>query len=198
MDLRLPITYPILLSLVQSLESLLHGYSKTLYQALFMFAFFTYARIGELTVTSKHLPSVLLIEDVAFITSNTSIREVKVTFRRFKHNLTGLPHYISFKAVKGLLCPVSKLMEYLQLRGNKPGPLFCNSNLSPILRRQFDCQLHSALSFCGLSSKCYKGHSFRIGKATFDAENNVPDSVIRARGRWKSEAFKKYIRVSTN
>ena len=40
----------------------------------------------------------------------------------------------------------------------------------------------------------YKGHSFRIGAATFAAECGFSDAQIRLMGRWQSDAFRKYIR----
>ena len=43
----------------------------------------------------------------------------------------------------------------------------------------------------------YKGHSFRIGAATYAAEQGVSDDKIRHSGRWKSDAFKKYIRITS-
>ena len=167
LDLRLPITKPILYALVKALESLLSGYHKTLFQALFLFAFFTYARIGELTVTHKHLPSVVSLKDIVFLSNKKGIREVKVTFRHFKHNLSGFPHFISFKAEGGPFCPVAKLSEYLQLRGPNQGPLFCDRAGCAILRRHFDTELKETLNFCQLSDKCYKGHSHRQGYLRF-------------------------------
>ena len=40
-------------------------------------------------------------------------------------------------------------------------------------------------------------HSFRIGAASFAAEQGLSDAQIRVLGCWKSNAFHKYIRVST-
>ena len=39
------------------------------------------------------------------------------------------------------------------------------------------------------------GHSFRIGAASRAAEHRLTDTQIRLLGRWKSNAFTKYIRV---
>lgn len=197
-DLRLPITKPILQSLIKALESLLKGYNCTLFQTMFAFAFHTYARIGEITISGNYSRNVLALSDVSLITTRSQILEAKVAFRHFKHNLTGAVHYISFRATAGPYCPVSLLIQYLRKRGNTSGMLFCDVTGNPIRRTNFDTQLKSALSFCGLSPQGYKGHSFRIGAATTAAEEGVPDSIIRLRGRWKSDAFKKYIRVATN
>lgn len=197
-DLRLPITKPILQSLVSALESTLHGYNRSLFQAMFVFAFYTYARIGELTVATSNSPYTLSLQDVSFTSIKQQLSQVRVTFRHFKHNTKGQPHNISFRRTQSKYCPVMLLAGYLRKRGAKEGALFCDPSGAPVLRHAFDSILREALSFCGLAGKCYKGHSFRIGKASSDAEMGVPDSIIRLRGRWKSDAFKKYIRVLTN
>lgn len=51
--------------------------------------------------------------------------------------------------------------------------------------------------FCGLDTSRYKGHSFRIGAACYAADKGFSDAQIRALGRWKSDAFKVYIRSDT-
>ncbi|XP_074657153.1 uncharacterized protein LOC141910317 [Tubulanus polymorphus] len=48
----------------------------------------------------------------------------------------------------------------------------------------------------GFDVASYTSHSFRIGAATNAATNGVPEPVIRELGRWKSDAFKRYIRIN--
>ena len=38
-------------------------------------------------------------------------------------------------------------------------------------------------------------HSFRIGGASAAAAAGIPDSVIQIMGRWKSDCYKRYIRI---
>ena len=198
-DMRLPITKPILNKIVAAAQHVMTGQNRIIFSALFAFAFHTYSRIGELVYSNPTgSQNVIQLQDVSIITKNKYPVEVKVCFKKFKHNISGQPHLISFKATPDTGCPVKLFITYLQTRGTKPGNLFCNTLGQPITRRCFDSQLRLCLDFCKLSNQYYKGHSFRIGAASWDAENGVPDSQIRLKGRWKSDAFRKYIRVCTN
>lgn len=66
---------------------------------------------------------------------------------------------------------------------------------TPVSRKFFADLLSLSLKSCGLDSTRYKGHSFRIGAASFAAERGMSDAQIRALGCWKSNAFLKYIRI---
>lgn len=196
-DLRLPITVPILNSLVLSLQHTAeNNYDRCLYKAMFLFAFNTFARIGEIALTSK-TDHVLQIHDVEFH-SNAQNQFVMVTFRKFKHNLTGVPHKISFHAGPTETSAVKALADFISMRGAQPGPLFCSVSNHPVSRYTFDSHLHRCLRFCKLDSTRYKGHSFRIGATTYRADQGDSDAQIRALGRWKGNAFLKYIRTDNN
>ena len=56
--------------------------------------------------------------------------------------------------------------------------------------------LGSVIRLCNLDPSRYKGHSFRIA-ATYAIEQGVSDDKIKHLGRWKSDAFKKYIRITS-
>ena len=114
----------------------------------------------------------------------------------FKHNTTRRPFSVFLERAEGsTLCPVAYLQRYFSTRGATPGPLFCFADGSPVKTRQFAQQLQQALNFCGLDSTKYKSHSFRIGAASLAAEQS--DAQLRHLGRWKSDAFKLYIRQPT-
>ena len=92
-------------------------------------------------------------------------------------------------------CPVELLAKYLAMRGPRPGALFITVDGAPVSRSHFSNQLSSAIQFCGLSPSVYKGHSFRIGAASHAADKGLSDAQIRLLGRWKSNAFLKYLRT---
>ena len=195
-DIRFPITVPILNRLVNSLEWITSSiYDKCLLRAMFLLAFNAFARIGEITV-KDNTSKVLQLCDVSISSVNSAPSSVSVTFRYFKHNLSSNPYTITFGHGPTISSGVQSLFEYIQMRGQYSGPLFCLANRKPVTRLIFDRHLHRALSFCKLDSTTYKGHSFRIGAATLAAQNNISDAQIRGMGRWSSNAFRKYIRIS--
>ena len=86
------------------------------------------------------------------------------------------------------------LLAYLAVRGPTDGPLFLKKDRTAITWEWLISRLRDGLSACGIDSKAYAGHSFRIGAATTAAEKGIEDSTIML-GRWKSEAFQLYVRT---
>jgi len=120
---------------------------------------------------------------------------VIITFHSYKHSIPGSISKIFIKREDDLtFCPVAHLEGHLTQRGDGKGYFFMHPNLSPISRSQFVASLNAALSFIGLRPSVYKGHSFRIGAATLAYQLGKSDTQIRALGRWKSNAFLKYLR----
>ena len=211
-DARLPITVDVLNRLVESLVHTTEGeQDRYLYIAMFLFAFNTFARIWELT---SSLNSPVQLDDIVFqgkglsqsvavtfrkfkhnLTGRPHIiifqgkglisQSIDVTFRNFKHNLTGRPHTISFQAGPTSVSAVTALTDFPKARGRQPCPLFCMVLNKPLPRCTFDSQLRRCLRFCDLDASLYMGHSVRIGWTTYRAEQGDSDAQIRAFGRWK-------------
>lgn len=195
-DNRLPLTVPIINNLIDVIPQVLStNYEQLLFKAIFLFAFSAFARIGELVLTTTQPnENILLVDDVKFSITNKTAQEVIVCFRNFKHNVKGQSKTISFSHGRTQISPVKTLVSYLCIRPKGQGPLFCMTNGKPIHRIYFDKILHKCLNKCNLDGSRYKGHSFRIGAATDAAERGLSDAQIRNLGRWKSNAFQKYIR----
>lgn len=195
-DLRLPITAPIMRHLINALPLVAdNDYLASLMGAIFTTAFFALARIGELVPSnSSELSKVVHTQDINFENTSTS-KVMWVTFRDFKHNYGKQPHHIPVKqSASSSFCPVLLMQRYLAMRDKNPGPLFISKNGKPFLRSQFDMLTRRVLAFCGFDSSKYKGHSFRIGGATTAASLGYSDNQIQLLGRWKSDAYKRYIR----
>ena len=121
---------------------------------------------------------------------------MKLTFHDFKHNYNQRPFTLTINR-QSSCCPIQLLLEYLALRGNRGGAIFITRGGIPIAREAFALQLSEAIRLCGLDPVCYKGHSFRTGAASYAAGQGMSDSQIRIMGRWKSNAFHKYVRISS-
>ena len=89
---------------------------------------------------------------------------------------------------------MQSLHAYLLRRGFCNGPLFCTEDGCAVSHQLFTDYLALIFRTCGLNPTQYKGHSFGIGAATLPAESGFSDAQIRLLGRWKSDAFRKYIR----
>ena len=196
-DLRLPITRPVLHELVKSLRHTnSSAFQRCLYSAMFLLAFYGFFRIGELAAKSADCAaSVIQFRDLKFLVKDGQTQMIKIIITVFKHNTNKKPFEILIEREDTLpFCPVQALVEYCKTRGAQPGPLFCHPNLAPITVYQFNTELSHCLKFCGLDTTRYKGHSFRIGAASHAADMGFSDAQIRTLGRWKSDAFRIYIR----
>ena len=189
-DTRLPITIFILHRLVDSLAKTNNiRYHRSLLKAMYLIAFYGLFRIGEITIQVDGSIA-LHIEDIKLGND-----ELSIFITNFKHNTSQKPFKISIKSQSdGEFCPVRAMHEYLSLRGYKPGPLFCFADLKPIPRSFFVSRLKHSLNFCGLDTKYYQSHSFRIGSASFLSSQGFTDEQIQKLGRWKTNAFVTYIR----
>jgi len=189
-DNRLPITVDILKNIISSTDTVVsNSYNRSLLKAMFLVSFFGLLRVGEIT-SDTAAQAVITLGQLTFHTQHAIIN-----ISRFKHNKSGQPFQVVLnRQAEGILCPVQALQVYCSLRGTNTGPLFCFPGLRPIPRSFYTTKLRNLLGFCGLSHTLYKSHSFRIGAASFYAALGFSDEQIRMLGRWKSNAFRKYIR----
>ncbi|XP_062590269.1 uncharacterized protein LOC134251855, partial [Saccostrea cucullata] len=196
-DVRQPITLDILGKLLVAIPHVANSkYQEYLYMAMFLLAFYAFLRVGEITVRSGSNPNLLLRRNVSFRRDKKQVRMV-VTMINFKHNLGKKPVQLEINPQpKCSFCPVQAMRNYLEMRGAEEGALFCYRSGRPISRTEFCDVLRSALKFSKLDSNTFKAHSFRIGAATQAHLQGFSDSQIRVMGRWHSESFKRYIRVS--
>lgn len=196
LDTRLPITLPLLHRIVQSSLSLSDSrYNIALFQAMCLFAFHTFARIGEITHTSAH-QNIQLDQLCPVWNTTNEIISFQLTLYHYKHSYNQRPFKLNILP-SSVCCPVQYLIAYLQFRGNSAGPLFRMADCSPVSRSYFSSILSTVLQFCCLDPSRYKGHSFRIGAPSNAADKGLSDAQIRTLGRWKSNAFQKYIRLQS-
>ena len=195
-DTRLPITPSVLNRLVNSLSQCTASYyQRCLFKAMFLLAFHAFLRVGEITSTGKN------VIDISAVNFTDCVNEIpqgmSLTLTDFKHHNGKPPVTFQMQANHSNkdLCVVTAMWEYLQVRGSDQGPLFMYQDKTPISRHTFNQQLKISLNFCEYDTTCYKGHSFRIGAATWAKSKGIADDKIQLFGRWKSDAYRKYIRI---
>lgn len=201
-DVRLPITLPILRRIIASFQRTTESaYQLQMLTAMCSLAFFAFLRVGEITVNGRdHSNLIMLPQLERLVNDNRQVTALQLSILKYKHSNNGRPFTI-YIYKEDSCCPVQAILDFVYTRGSFNGPLFCWPDGAPITRSFFVEQLNRALRFCNLDPALYKSHSFRIGAATWAAAKGFSDTQIRQLGRWKSNAFLKYIRVpslSTN
>ena len=195
-DCRLPIARPILHKILTISDVVSTSkYELCLFRAMCSLAFHAFLRVGEMTITNSGNATLTIDSINKLVDKNNHVVSIKITFVRYKHSYNQPPFSLVIRRLSSF-CPVQYLLDYLTLRGPDSGPLFIfNSN--PVTRQYFCDRLTMAIKHSGLDPTRYKGHSFRIGAASDAAERGLSDSQIRTLGRWKSNAFLRYIRLSS-
>ena len=194
-DCRMPITKPILAKLLLALPHIANDKNNLfLLRAIFLLAFHGFFRLGELATRNKdQISRVVQREDVKFIEG----QGVQISLKHFKNMQNNQPVTISLSpSTSTEICPVRALNEFTQRFKHTSGPLFSFLSGAPVSHSYVVSNLKSALQFCGLDTKLYKGHSFRIGAATEAAKLGLSENHIQQLGRWHSNAVKHYIRIN--
>ena len=109
---------------------------------------------------------------------------------QYKHGI-----FVYMATTHNELCPVPAVLSYLVHHPSGEGPLFQFSDDSPLRRVKFVSEFRKALSSAGVQADGYTGHLFRIGAAMTAAAKGIPDNMIKALGRWTSEAYQVYIHL---
>ena len=117
----------------------------------------------------------------------------KITFPSSKHS--DIPISLILNPQQHSCCPVRALLKYLVNRGDCNGPLFLTSTGKLLTRSYYSSVLKSSIRSINIPADRYNTHSFRIGRATDLAMMGSPIHVIKAAGRWRSDAYLKYIRM---
>ena len=194
---RLPITPSILRKLREVWLPIASDPDTKLIWAACCLCFFAFLRAGELTVPSDgsydpvvHLSfSDLAVDNLQKPSSlRNTIKQSKTDpFRRGVNLWVG--------RTGSDLCPVAAVLDYLRVRGSRPGPLFVFVDRRVLSRQRFVDAVCSALEKAGFDQAKYCSHSFRIGAASAAAAKGIEDCVIKTLGRWESLAYLQYIRL---
>ena len=152
---------------------------------MYMLAFYVFLRIGEITKRpGGHVEDLIQLQDLKFLSGQGKNSMQLSILCHYKHQQGNMPFLLEITA-KSRHCPILVMKRYL----------FIFADHSPISASYFARQLATCLSHCGYNTTMYTGHSFRIGAATTAAERGCTDIQIQTMGRWKSNAFRRYIRI---
>ena len=194
-DRRLPLTPTLLERIINSLPLLCCSqFEGLLFRSAFLMAFFGFLRVSEFTCKSKNAISdkVLALCDVS-IDSNGKMLNLRIRYS--KTDQRGASTTLTlFDSDHQILSPVKALRDYLLVRPQIHGPLFVHFNGEPLLSFQFSRVLKESVKFIGLNPENFSSHSFRIGAATAAALGGLSEEEIKKLGRWKSSAYRSYIR----
>ena len=188
---RLPITPSLLRIMNQNLFNSSRFFEdKIMLWAAITTAFFGFLRISEYTTTRKTQfdPSVtLLLSDIRI--RNDSIRLHLKTSKTdpFRQGVT-----VRIEANNTILCPVNALRLYVSRHPNPRGPLFVFKNGTFLTRTD----LNTTLQDTSEGAANISSHSLRIGAASTAAAMGCPKYLIQGMGRWSSDCFRRYIRIS--
>ena len=94
---------------------------------------------------------------------------------------------------KSLLCPVEALEKFSKVHPSMKGPLFTFQDGKFLTRKSWSAVLSK---YKPVHIKNISSHSFRIGAATTAAAAGYPRWLIQALGRWSSDCFREYLRVT--
>ncbi|XP_075063546.1 integrase/recombinase xerD homolog [Mixophyes fleayi] len=191
-DARLPITNNILDQLIETLGGIaVDEYEKTLFSAAFSMAFFGAFRVSELVAKSRgHQESGLKAEHVSLCGGVVSCKII-----RSKTDQSGRGAWVQLnRQPNSNICPVNLVSRFMNMRPQ--ARLFlCHHNGMPMTKYKFSAIMKKSLQSLNLDSSMYGTHSFRIGAATSAALAGSSTETIKALGRWKSTAYKSYVRI---
>ena len=174
-----------------------HDFDNIMLWAACCLAFFAFLRAGEFTVQaeekfdpSTHLtPRDIEVDDL----SNPTMLKIRIKKSKTDQWREGVDLYVGMTGNE--LCPVAAILAFMAVRGQDEAPLFKTKEGTPLSRQTLVKMVKDSLSKAGIDCARYNGHSFRIGAATTALARGIPESTIQALGRWKSDAYRSYIRI---
>jgi len=191
---KLPITFDIM----SKLQTVVSNFSDgTMLWCAMLLAFFGCMRASEFTVNAAFDKSIhICVSDVSLIDSH--IPHAIVFVKKSKTDIynKGVSLYIGCTS-NPILCAHCSLRQVVVGRSSE-SPLFMFTNGSPLSKYVFVRATRLALSLLGYPSHQYSGHSFRAGAATTAASVGMSGHEIQLLGRWRSNAYVRYIRSPIN
>ena len=188
---RLPIT-PALLRIINKnlFNSSRLFEDKIMLWAAITTAFFGFLRVSEYTASRKTTfdrEAVLLFHDLSLRHGSARLRIKESKTDPFRQGVT-----VRIQANNTILCPINALTLYRAHHPTKSGPLFTFNNGTYLTRTD----INKVLKDMSDGAANISSHSLRIGAASTAAAMGCPKYMIQSMGRWTSDCFRRYIRIS--
>ena len=193
-DLRAPVSKDLLGQLIASSRSVVEdNYTLHMFKAMLSLAYFALLRVSEVVAApTHHTDHRLKMQDVVI-----SQTELVIVFRSYKHSQPGKSFTLAVpRQSPKSICPVHLVKRFVKERGPASGPLFVFPGAEEPSPSWFKSTLRDTVAAAGLSDQHITSHSFRIGRVRDMAIAGYSSTEIRLAGRWRSDAFQKYMRVS--
>lgn len=185
-----PLGYSILASLAQSLTP---SYDNLMIFSSMLLAYFSCLRSAEYC-PSPNTASPLTPEHISFHGS-VGAKYMVVRVNSSKTAMHGFRVVVGCSGTR--VCAVCWIAAYLEIRPfPSSSPLFITSQGIPLSHSIMTSAMRSLLLGAGYPPNGFTPHSLRAGAATDAAQRGLPDSVVQQLGRWKSDAFRAYLRPS--
>jgi len=162
-------------------------YLTKMYSAAIVTSYYGLMRPGEL-IGSRHAIS---LSDVKVFKD-----KILLTLQHSKANQNGLPEVIEINKVHGPYCPYTLLRDFLKIRPNSDNsrPCFIRGDGTAPTSQSYTKIFRDLAIHTSMDPAAKTPHSPRIGRATAMAEEGATSFSIKTAGRWKSNAYKGYIR----
>ncbi len=168
--------------------------------AAILTAFFGLLRVSEYTLPARSAFDAarhLTRGDVSFLRDRSgAVHAMELHVKFAKAAQLGSDTPVPFAVQGGPLCPVAAIAHLLRLRPGAPTePLFALAT-GPLSTPAFNAAFAGLVSNSSARGSLTTAHSLRIGGAMALHTAGAPDTVLQGIGRWRSGAFREYLRHS--
>ena len=188
----LPISLDMLCEILPFCDVLFNSYyDKCLFKTILLLQYHCCARIGEMVVSHKNDRNTLKTTELSF----DRFGRLTVDFVYYKHGQEECSQALIIEPTNDRFCPVAAVRHYLTIRyAGKNDILFIDQGGTPIVREIVSKALKNLIISSGLEANRYDTHSLRMGRACQAASEGWTETQIKRLGRWKSNAYRKYLR----
>ena len=170
-----------------------------MFWSTFTLAFYGFLRASEFTCPTAYTFNSKLHLRTSDISVNDQQTAMSVLIKGSKTDKYRQSTTLHIAATSTSTCPVRDMQKYLSSYPLQPKqPLFVTAKGKYLTRETFTAALRNLLEGSGWPPQevsNFSSHSFRIGAATEAAAIGLPAWPIQRAGRWKSDAYKGYIRT---